>query len=72
MSRDNMELLRWGDGTIRLSFWDVSRGEDRIFVLREDGLASLVSAIADDGSETLVAVNLVLALRRLAHEMEAL
>lgn len=37
MSQDNMELAKWGDGTIRLAFWDRRHGEDRIFELCPNG-----------------------------------
>jgi len=53
-----LELLLWGDETIRLSFWDSLEGKDRVFLLGGDGLAYIEG---DDG--TLELVNLVNELR---------
>jgi hypothetical protein len=55
------ELLIWGDGTIRLSFWDSLKGEDRIFILGDDGQAYVEE---DDGSRSRV--DLVVELREMA------
>lgn len=67
MSQDNMELLKWGDGTIRLSFWDVVSGNDAIFVLGEGGQAwraeTVYSSPTDlEGKEKLIECDLALAL----------
>lgn len=56
-----LELLRWGDGTIRLYFEDYLEGKDRVFILWPDGTA------AEDNDE-LTPVNLVLALRAMIEE----
>lgn len=47
----DLELLAWGDGTIRLAFWDSMEGKDRIFILADDGQAYVEE---DDGSRTRV------------------
>ena len=61
MSNNNLELMVWGDGTIRLSWWDSLHGEDKVFVLDDDGNAYMQD---DDGSK--VEIPLVLDLRDLA------
>jgi hypothetical protein len=58
------ELLKWGDGTIRLAFWDSDEGKDRIFVLGEDGLAY----IQNDETEERTQINLVQELRKMAEQ----
>lgn len=37
MSKNNLELLEWGDGTTRLTYWDNLQGEDISFILNDDG-----------------------------------
>lgn len=56
-----LELLTWGDGTIRLSFWDSLHGQDRIFILEADG-----RAYEADEADTRTSVDLVLELRKMA------
>ena len=60
------ELLVWGDGTIRLAFWDSLRGNDRIFILREGLDAMESSAAAEHDEEVLTPVNLIAELRKMA------
>lgn len=69
MNNMNLELSMWGDGTIRLSFWDNLRGKDVHFVLDEDGQARrryYQSEESDD--EMFEPVDLVLKLRELVQE----
>lgn len=66
-----MELGTWGDGTIRLAFWDSMHGDDRIFILNEDGTVgqhTYVYESEDDeeGREVVTPVDLVAKLRELA------
>lgn len=37
MSRNNLELARWGDGSVRIAFWDSMHGEDVIIEITPDG-----------------------------------
>lgn len=61
-----MELGVWGDGTIRLAFWDSKNGDDRIFILNADGTASQSSGDDEAGEEVVTPVDLVAKLRELA------
>ena len=65
MSAQNLELMTWGDGTIRLTFWDSLHGDDKSYVLG-DGVVCLSSA---DG--VMTPVDLAVELRKLALEFEA-
>jgi hypothetical protein len=59
-----LELLEWGDGTIRLSYEDWQHGLDRHFTLCIDGSCE-ETIIAEDGNESHQVVNLVLVLREM-------
>ena len=61
---NDIELLRRDDGTIRLLYWDAEHCREKTFVLCEDGHAFLSQY--DGDTEVFVAVNLVVALRKLA------
>lgn len=61
-----LELLKWGDGTIRLAYWDSLEGKDRVFVLNEDGTACESD---HEDAETLTPVDLVAVLRQMAEEV---
>jgi sensor domain CHASE-containing protein len=63
----DFELGAWGDGTIRLVFWDSAAGNDIVFVLDSDGQAYRASYVGDD-TEARTPVQLVLALRELAQK----
>lgn len=54
------ELLAWGDGTIRLTFWDSDYGNDRSFILGVDGLA-----YEEAKDETRHVVDLIVELRKM-------
>ncbi len=57
----NLELMAWGDGTIRLVHWDHENGDDTVLILSSDGSAS--KAILDDDEQEIVTpVNLGQAL----------
>lgn len=56
-----LELLRWGDGTIRLTYWDSIDGKDRIFILTADG-----QAFEEDADDVRHPVNLVTELHTMA------
>jgi hypothetical protein len=56
----DLDLCTWGDGGIRLVFWDYLQGQDQVFVLHADGTAT-----QETEGETETSVNLVLALREL-------
>ena len=56
-----LELLNWGDGTTRLSFWDSEAGEDVTFILNEDGTADMESY-----DQQIKGVDLVQQLRKMA------
>lgn len=76
MSQNNMELLKWGDGTIRLAFWDAISGDDVIFALGEGGQAwraeTVYSSPTDfPGEEKLVEVNLAAELCAMVEAWEA-
>lgn len=60
-----LELLVWGDGTIRLTYWDHMHGNDRVFLLDADGQAYETTSI-DDTTETFAPVDLVAVLREMA------
>jgi len=59
-----LELMKWGDGTTRLAYWDSIHGADRIFVLSEDGTATEDC----DGDTERHSVDLVAELRRMVEE----
>lgn len=59
------ELLAWGDGTIRLSFWDSLHGSVRDFILGEDGRA-YIEIEQSDGTEIREPVDLIAELRKMA------
>jgi hypothetical protein len=61
MARDNMELCAWGDGTIRLAYWDTSEGKDRIFILGEDG-----RTYVEDDDDNRTPVDMIAELRTMA------
>lgn len=63
-----LELLQWGDGSIRLSYWDHMEGKDRIFVLMGDGTAREAHGEDQEGEEILTPVDLVAALRAMVLE----
>jgi hypothetical protein len=60
----NLELLEWGDNTIRLTYWDSFHGKDIIFILAESGQVFRVEVIGSDEKLTLID-DFVLALRQL-------
>ena len=57
----NMELLIWGDGTTRLSFWDNIHGNDRHFILDESG-----AVFEEDENDVRQLVDFVAELRKMA------
>ena len=57
-----LELMQWGDETIRLSYEDRESGKDRVFVLNADGTAH-EAVQNEDGTETLRRVDLIDELR---------
>ena len=63
MARDNLELSAWGDGTIRLSFWDSDHGLDQIYILGDDG-----QAYTEDEKDERTPVDLIAALRALVEK----
>ena len=65
MSAQNLELMTWGDGTIRLTFWDSLHGDDKSYVLG-DGFVYL-----SNESGTMTPIDLAVELRKLALEFEA-
>lgn len=62
-----LELMEWGDGTIRLSFWDSLHGHDEVFILNEDGTAERSTGFVSEDSdeESFIRVELPSALREL-------
>ena len=60
-----LELQQWGDGSIRLAYWDYMEGKDRIFVLLADGTAREATQV-DETTEELTPVDLIAALRVMA------
>ena len=66
MARNNLELSSWGDGTIRLSFWDGDHGNDRIFILGEDG-----RAYVEDDDDNRTPVDMIAELRAMALAWQA-
>lgn len=57
-----LELMQWGDETIRLSYEDRESGKDRVFILNADGTAHEATQ-NEDGTETLRKVDLIDELR---------
>lgn len=57
--------MSWGDGTVRLTFWNSLHGEDESFILDKDG-----QAYVEDEKGFRVSVNLVYKLRKLAKKIE--
>lgn len=62
------ELCEWGDGTIRLTYWDSLTAQDIVYVLNDDGTVERSEWVynGDDdesGHEVMTRVNLSLALR---------
>lgn len=63
----DFELLKWGDGTIRLAYWDSLHGDDILFVLDENGKAYRARQHEDmEGAEYVEEANLIEELRKLA------
>jgi len=58
-----LELLQWGDGSIRLSYWDHMEGKDRIFVLLGNGTARESDC---EEPEALTPIDLIAVLRGMA------
>jgi hypothetical protein len=65
-----LELLVWGDGTIRLTYWDSAAGADKVFLLGDDGRAYLTDYGDDDDQEIRRPVDLVLSLRQMAKDRQ--
>jgi len=63
MSNNNLELMEWGDGTVRLAYWDSLHGEDESFILH-DG-----EAYVEDEKGFRVSVNLVDELIRMVKKI---
>lgn len=63
----DLELGQWGDGSIRLAYWDHLEGKDRIFVLLGDGTAREATSM-DENNEELIAIDLIATLRAMAME----
>lgn len=63
----DLELLARRDGTIHLSYWDLDRGKDRIFILLADGQA--FEEVEDDVNTP---VNLAAELHKMALAEELL
>lgn len=73
MSKNNLELGEWGDGSIQIAFWNSATGQDVFFNLKEDGTAERREY--GDGEDEVVVTpveNLVLALREFAAEIPKL
>ena len=66
-----LELLVWGDGTTRLTYWDHMHSNDRVFVLEADGAVSETHTIDDSGNEERTPVDLVAVLRAMAGEEQS-
>ena len=66
MSRNNLELLRWGDGSARLVYWDSLHGEDIIFTLKDDGTCYMELG---NNSSSLIAADFVIHLIKLCDKM---
>lgn len=60
MTNKNLELMEWGDGTIRLTYWDSLHGENESYILDADGQAYI-----EDEKDFRVSINLVEKLRKL-------
>jgi hypothetical protein len=62
-----LELSTWGDGTVRLAFWDSLHGHDEVFRLNEDGTADRSTGFIDEDSdeESWMRVDLSSSLREL-------
>ena len=59
-----LELIQWGDGTIRLCYEAYRNGKDRVFVLGADGTAQ-EATYGDDEQEVRTPINLVAVLREM-------
>jgi hypothetical protein len=68
MARDNLELSAWGDGTVRLSFWDSDEGKDRIWVLRQGQLCQVSLGFDENDVEQFREVDLVTELHKLVQD----
>lgn len=57
----DFELLAWGDGTIRLTYWNYKDGQDICFILGDDG-----KAYTEDEDDNRTGVDLITRLREIA------
>ena len=60
-----LELARWGDDLIRITYWNSLTGEDRIFRLNTDGTVDEDVFVDEDNEMTTSNVNLCVKLREL-------
>ena len=59
-----LELARWGDDLIRITYWNSMTGEDRVFLLNTDGTVD-EEIFMNENTRTPVSVNLCEKLREL-------
>ena len=59
-----LELARWGDDLIRITYWNRMTGEDRIFLLNADGTVD-EEIFTNENTRIPVSVNLCNKLREL-------
>lgn len=73
MSKNNLELTKWGNGTIQIALWNSATGHDVFFNLKEDGTAER-REYGEGEDEVIVTPieNLVLALREFTEEIPKL
>jgi len=65
MSQNNLELMKWGDESIHLTFWDSVNGDDVCFVLTKTG------AYIEDDADKQTPCDLTAELIKLAERFDA-
>lgn len=72
MNKNNLELVKWGDGSIQIAFWNSATGRDVFFNLKEDGTAEKRHYGENEDEIVTPIENLVLTLRKFAIEIPEL
>ena len=63
-----LELACWGDGSIRLAYWDRLHGDDIIIRLDPEQASKTDAHIDDDGEDVEPLPNLIAFLREMAQK----
>lgn len=68
---ENLELARWGNGDVHLTFWDSTHGQDVVTVIEPNGEAYYTEYIDSDIPSLTHIPNLGIALLELCDKIKA-